>query len=381
MIWGRAALAEFGLDPARIYLNHGGYGAVPRSVQTEQDRWRAIIERDPTGFYEDILPDAMRNAAQSAAHMFGGAANDWVFCENATQAIGGVLSSIPLAQGDEILTTSLAYGAVAKAMQQWAARRGLVRKTAEILPFLESDAQVIDAVTGAFSKRTRLLVIDHITSSTAAVFPIAEIARAAKAHGVAVLVDGAHATGQIALDVPALGVDWYTGNAHKWLFAPRGCALLWTAPSRQQTTRPAVLSWGADESYTAAFDWIGTRDVSPWLCLPSACEAFTSFGGPALMARNRALALEGASMLSERLGLVPSAPPAMRAAMVAFGLPGTLQCSASMLRRTISEQFGISLPVFEREGRLWLRASAQKYNEMADFEALADALRQLLPKS
>lgn len=287
-------LDQFQLAPDRIYLNHGGYGAVPRVVQAEQDRLRAHIERDPTSFFQDELPMALRAMAADVAARFGGAGNDWVFCENATSAINGVLSSFPLKPGDEIATTSHAYGAVLKAMQVWGERKGASLAVIELPAISQSDDEIVERVCGRLGPRCRLLVVDHITSATATVLPVRRIAERARRAGIAVLIDGAHALGQLPLDVPALGADWYTGNAHKWLFTPKGCGLLWTAPERQAQTLPAVLSHGALDGYLPAFDWIGTRDVTPWLSFAAAARAHDSFGGPDLAARNRRLAAEGA---------------------------------------------------------------------------------------
>src|SRR5205085_2558640 len=277
-------------DPAFIHLNHGSYGAVPREVRLEQDRWRAAIERNPTGFYNDEYPGLIRAAAERVAHRLGGNGKDWVFCENATAAVNAVLQSLDLGPGDEILTTSHAYGAVAKAMALNAERRGATLRIVEVPSFASGDEEVAGAISECLGPRTRLLVVDHITSQTATIFPVSQIAKAARAARVSLLVDGAHAPGQIPLDVPSLGADWYTGNAHKWLFAPRGCGLLWTRTERQAMTRPAVLSHGTDQGYAAAFDWIGTRDPSPWLAFEAAAQAHDGFGGEALMVRNRMLA-------------------------------------------------------------------------------------------
>ncbi len=372
MLEGQAARAEFALDPDRIHLNHGAFGAVPRSVRAAQDRWRDEWERDPTAFFVDVMPKALRRAAGDVAQRFGGAAEDWVFAENATQAIGGILASLALEPGDAILTTSHAYGAVAKAMRRWASRRGAEFHAAELPTFLSGDDEVIAAVAAAFTPRTRLLVIDHIVSRLACIFPVAEIVRKARERGIAVLVDGAHAPGQIPLDVPSLGADWYTGNAHKWFFAPRGCGLLWTAPHRQAETRPAVLSWGSDEGYTQAFDWIGTRDVSPWLAFETAAAAHDRFGGPALMARNRALAADAAEML----GFPATAPAAMRAAMAALALPAC-PMAPEILQARLSREFALSVPAYALQDRVFVRISAQTYNVPADYESLARALKAL----
>jgi isopenicillin-N epimerase len=372
---GHAALAEFALAPGLIHLNHGSYGAVPRRVLAEQDRLRGAMERDLTSFFQDVYPTEIRRAADVAADAFGGAGADWVFCENATAAINAVLAAFPLEAGDEIVTTSHGYGAVLKAMQLWAARKQAVLKIADIPPAPENDSQILEGVTRAFNARSRLLVIDHITSPTAIVFPVEQIVRAAHAAGVAVLVDGAHAPGQIELDVPAIEADWYTGNAHKWFFAPRGCGILWTAPKWQDLTRPAVLSHGTDRGYTDAFDWIGTRDVSPWLCLGAAAQAFGAFGGPSLMRRNRGLAAEASQILLDALGGTIAAPVSSRLAMVSVSLPGLPGTAERALRlRQDLRAAGVIAPVSAFGGQLWLRVSAQIYNQKSDYERCAAAL-------
>jgi len=265
---------------------------------------------------------------------------------------------------------------VVKAMRLWAQRSGTHLRIAELPVILEGEQQVVEAIAAAFTGRTRLLVIDHITSPTAAVFPIAEIIRAARTAGIAVFVDGAHAPGQINLDVPALGADWYTGNAHKWFFAPRGCGLLWTAPARQESTRPAVPSHGSDKSYTEAFDWIGTRDVTPWLSLGAAEQAYEEFGGETLMARNRQLAAEAGEVVMAAVGGTPSTPSCMRAAMAVLcfrGKPDGLSDGHLKIRASLREQ-GVVVAANMLNGFLCLRLSAQIYNSASDYQRCAEIL-------
>ncbi len=373
---GHAALALFQLAPDRLHLNHGSYGAVPKSVAAEQDRFRALIERDPTTFFGDVLPGELRRLAGVIAARFGGAPGDWVFCENATSAVSSVLSSLAFGDGDEILTTSHAYGAVLKAMSVFATRNGASLVVADVPAIVESEDQIVEAVVRGFTARTKLLIVDHITSATALIFPVARIAYAARAAGIPVLVDGAHAPGQIAFDVGQIGADWYTGNAHKWLFAPRGCGLLWTTPDLQVQTRPAVLSHGAQTDYAAAFDWIGTRDVTPWLCLEAAIVVHDSLGGPALMQRNRAMAAEAADFLATALGGQISGPPALRAAMasVNLGPAGQDLGLPDRLRRRLAMESDVVAPVFLFKSDIYLRISAQIYNEPRDYPILANRL-------
>ncbi len=374
---GHAALEDFALAPELTHLNHGSYGAVPNCVLAEQERIRHEVERNPTGFFSELYPRRVREAAAVAAGYFGGHVEDWVFCENATSAINSVFASLPLRAGDELLTTSHAYGAVLRAMRLWRERNRATMRIAEVPAVVESESQVAEAISRALTDRTRLLVVDHITSPTATVFPVAEIVRRAHDAGVPVLVDGAHAPGQLALNVPEIRADWYTGNAHKWFFAPRGCGLLWTAPKWQAITRPAVLSHGTDQGYTAAFDWIGTRDVSPWLSLPKAAEAFDSFGGPALMARNHELSDAAANRIAERTNGALTAPASMRPAMATVCLTQAADLEEAInVRRRLGERgFVIATNAFG--GRLCVRISAQIYNDPSDYDRFADALLNL----
>ena len=373
------AFAAFELDPDYLHLNHGSFGAVPRTVRAEQDLVRRDIERNPTKFYAEALPSAMRRMAGEVAKRLGGRSDDWVFCENATAAVSGVLYALDLKPGDEVLTTSHAYGAVLKAMSLVAARRGAQMRLAPLPVILENEDQVVDGIARALGPQVRLLVVDHITSATATIFPVQRIAAVARAAGVPILVDGAHAPGQISLDVPALGADWYTGNAHKWQFAPRGCGVLWTAADRQEVTRPAVLSHGTDEGYTAAFDWVGTRDPSAWLCFEKAALAHDGFGGPELMRRNTSLAALAAGELSDVFHARVTAPESMRAAMAALVLedcPATEQVALA-LRHLLSQSHRIMVPVHALGGQLSFRVSAQIYNSPEDYQRFAEVCRPL----
>ncbi|HEY1631638.1 MAG TPA: aminotransferase class V-fold PLP-dependent enzyme [Rhizomicrobium sp.] len=371
--------SAFQLSDDRIHLNHGSYGAVPRAVQAAQERWRKHMESDPTSFFQNELPGLMRAQANHVAMRFGGAGKDWVFCENATAAVNGVLASLPLSPGDEIVTSSHVYGAVLKAMRLCAGRRGAKLVIAELPAIAQSDEAIVEAIARRFTAKTRLLIVDHITSATATVFPVAAIAARAKAAGIPVLVDGAHAPGQVPLDVPALGADWYTGNAHKWFFAPRGCGLLWTTPARQAQTRPPVLSHGTEAGYTEAFDWIGTRDVTPWLVFEDAARAHDSFGGPDLMDANRRKAAEGSALICEALGTVCAAPPSMRAAMATILIKenGADEALQLRLRQALWTEYKVIAPLSLFAGRLWLRVSAQVYTHPDDYRLCRDAILEL----
>jgi isopenicillin-N epimerase len=377
-IEGHPALPLFQLAPDKLHLNHGSYGALPKSVAAEQERIRADIERDPTSFFNNVLPGELRRLAGLAAQNFGGEPTDWVFVENATFAVSSILSSFPVRDGDEILTTSHAYGAVLKAMRIYAAKQGAKLVVAAIPSIVKNEDQIVEAIAQSFTPRTKLLIVDHITSPTAIVFPVARIAKLARVAGIAVLVDGAHAAGHIDIDVKTIGADWYTGNAHKWLFAPRGCGLLWTAPHRQAHTLPAVLSHGVEAGYTKAFDWVGTRDVTAWLSFEAALDAHARFGGSDLMVRNRKLAEEAGNAVAENLGGRLSAPVQMRGAMAAIDLGpiGAETEAADKMRWRIAAQHKTITALFQFEGRIWLRLSAQIYNQGDDYAAIAKAISE-----
>lgn len=375
--FGRARLAEFFLDDAVIHLNHGSFGAVPRPVQAAQDDWRRRLERNATRFYRTELPAALRAAAEDVAGFLGGAGRDWVFVDNATAGVNAVVASLALEPGDEILTSDHAYGAVRKALGYYAGRRG-ARVIEAPLPLPLADGEVVlDAVARRLSPRTRLAVFDHVTSRSAIRLPVAGLARICGERGVPLCIDGAHAPGMLHLDVPALGVDWYVGNAHKWLSAPRGSGLLWCAPARQADLHPLVISHGLGQGYIPEFDWTGTRDPSAWLSVPAAIAYHQHLGGAELRRRNRALAVAGGHYLAQAWGGEMAAPDDLLGAMATVRLPSAAPGdpeAANDLQIALSTDHGIEASVGARDGVFWIRASAHVYNEMADFRHLASAL-------
>jgi isopenicillin-N epimerase len=241
----------------------------------------------------------------------------------------------------------------------------------------------VRAVERAITPRTRLALLDHVTSETALVLPLAEMAAACRARGVAVLVDGAHAPGAIEVDIAALGVDWYVANLHKWAFAPRSCGVLWAAPERRAGLHPCVLSWDVTSGdWLQEFDWTGTRDPSPWLAAPAALAFMRDrLGTEAMRHHNHALAWESARMLAERWRRDWPTPESMVGCMVTVALPERVgpvdAISAQRLRDALLERHAIEVPVIARAGALWLRGSLQVYNEASDVERLAEAVESL----
>jgi isopenicillin-N epimerase len=359
------------------FFNHGSFGATPRAVLAEQERWRAAMERHPTHFMSEELPPALRAAAARLAAFVGARAEDLVFVENATAGCNTVLRSLVFAPGDEILVTDHGYAAVRKAAEYVAARAG-ARVVEANVPFpLEDSAQVVAAISSRLGPRTRLAIFDHITSPTAIIFPVRELIKLCRAAGVPALIDGAHAPGMLSLDVPSLGADWYTGNCHKWLMAPRGSAFLWVAPQRQADTHPLVISHGFGQGFTAEFDWVGTRDPSAWLSVAAAIDFHERLGGAQLRECNAALARKQAMLLARTWATERGAPDALTGSMAAVRLPldGATTERALELRRTLFDAHRIEAPVTAFAGALWVRISAHAYNRPEDYARLAACFR------
>ena len=377
MRFGAPMRRRFGLEPGVAFLNHGSFGAVPRAVSAAEARWRARMEANPDAFLRWTLPRALRASAAELARFLRARGEDTVFVENATAGVNAVLRSVRLRPGDEVLATSHVYGAVRQAIREACARSGARAAEARIeLPAASSDS-LAHAVTGAFTRRTRLLVLDHVASPTGLVFPVRRIAAAARRRGIRVLVDGAHAPGQLPLDVPGLGADWYAGNCHKWLFAARGCGFLWARPSAQAGLHPTSISHGYGRGLAAEFDWTGTRDFSPWLALPEALRFHRALGTARMRAWNHRLATGAAAALAAAWGTRVDAPPALHGAMAAVRLPDRLQGrDAPGLMESFYRRSRVIAAVAEIGGELWARISAQVYNAPGDYARLDRAVRR-----
>jgi isopenicillin-N epimerase len=356
-------------------------------VLAAQQAIRDQIERQPARFLlrevahlqvgdVSARPKRLRAAATEVAAFLGARGDDLVFVDNATAGMNAVLRSIALGAGDEILVLDHAYGAVAKVVAFVARERGAVVRTVE-LPWPPVPAAVVAAVTAALGPRTRLAVVDHITSESALVLPLAEITAACRARGVAVVADGAHAPGAIPLDLPALGVDWYVGNLHKWAWTPRSCGILWAAPDRQAGLHPPVVSWGLDQGFTAEFDWPGTRDPSAALAAPAAIAFMRELGAEAVQRYDHALAWRAGEMLGARWGVPVVQDEAQIGTMITVPLPeraGSSREDAARLRDALLFEDHVEVQLHPFRGRLWVRVSAQIYNDEADVERLGTAV-------
>jgi isopenicillin-N epimerase len=380
------------LEPGITFLNHGSFGACPRPVLEAQARLREEMERQPVRFLAREL-EARLDAARAALAAFVGAdPDDLAFVPNATTGVNTVLRSLPLGAGDEILATDHLYPACRAALRAVVDATG-ARVVVARIPFPIGDAgDAVRAVLEAAGPRTRLALVEHVTSPTGLVLPVRRIVGALAARGIDTLVDGAHAPGMVPLDLRALGAAYYTGNCHKWLCAPKGAAFLHVRRDRQPLIRPLVVSHGAgsprtDRSrFSLEFDWTGTDDPTPYLAVPEAIRVMGRAlpgGWAALMARNRALALEARGILAAALGADPPCPDDMIGALASLPLPDGPPHdppARDELQAALLDRFRIEVPViaWPAPPRRLLRISAQLYNGRADYERLAGALRDIL---
>jgi len=371
------------LDPDVVQLNHGGFGAVPVGLQEEQRGWRDALERNPTDFLGRRLPGLLAEARAELAAFLGADPAGLVFVQNATTGVATALASLlaahPLRPGDELLTTEHRYHAVRIQLDEHAARAGARVVEAPVPLPVSSPAEVLDAVTAAMTERTRVLVVDHVTSPTGLVMPVAEIVAACRERGVVTVVDGAHATGMLPVRLDELGADYWVGNLHKWLCAPKTAAVLWAGPGHRDTLRPLVPSHGYHEGVHAAFDWTGASDPSPVLTAPAAVEFFAKLGWDDVRRHNRELAAAGARLVAEALGTSLPVPDAMAGALRVAPLGRELEpAAARALERRLLADHRIEVPLMPTVAPRYVRVSAQVYNTIDDYARLATVLPGLL---
>jgi isopenicillin-N epimerase len=382
------------LDPNVVFLNHGSFGACPTEVLRHQTALRAELEANPVRFLVRELFDRVDAARAALARFVGADPEGLAFVPNATTGVNAVVRALTFERGDELLVTNHGYKACSNALEFVAARAG-ARVVIVDVPFpLTSADQVVDAVLAAVTPKTRLALLDHVTSPTALIFPIERLVRELTARRVETLIDGAHAPGMLPLDLRALGATYYTGNCHKWLCAPKGGGFLYVTAARREDVRPAVISHGASASWPGRsrfqmeFDWAGTTDPTAFLSVPKALEVMATLvpgGWAAIMAANRGLALEGRRLLCVTLGIAPPCPDDMVGSIASVPLPDGLVSEVvwrqpDPIQRQLYDGWGIEVPVhsWPKAPRRLLRISAQLYNRREHYVKLAEALAKCL---
>ncbi|GAA4591932.1 isopenicillin-N epimerase [Actinoplanes octamycinicus] len=374
----------FSLDPAVSYLNHGSFGALPFSVQRAQQRLRDEMELNPMRFFGPGLVDRVVHTRRHLAAFLGADPDGSALITNTTAAVSLVLQSAGLGPSDEVLLTDHAYGAVAMAVRRECRRTGATARTVAV-PLGASGPEIISRVRSALRPgRTRLLIVDQLTSATATLLPVTQIVAAARAQGIPVLVDAAHVPGMLPVDVSAIGADFWVGNLHKWAWAPRGTSLLTVAPEWRRRIEPLVVSWDHDQGFPLAVESQGTLDYTPWLAAPAGIFAMRTLGLDAIREHNAALAAYGQRVVGGALGLAPADLPdpggpgvSMRIVPLPSGV-ATTHPEAHALRQHLADKLSVEVAVHAWGGRGLLRLSAQIYNQPDDYHLLAERLPTLL---
>jgi isopenicillin-N epimerase len=383
------------LDPTVSYLNHGSFGACPIPVLEHQRRLCERMERQPVQFLARELEPLLDDARAQLGAFVGAAAEDLVWVNNATTGVNAVLRSLDLRPEDELLTTDHEYNACRNALDVAAAQVG-ARVVVVRVPFpIASPDEVVERIVARVTPRTKLALLDHVTSQTGLVLPVGQLVAGLRARGVETLVDGAHAPGMLDLDLESIGAAYYTGNCHKWMCAPKGAAFLHVRRDLQPQVRPVVISHGANSPRTdrsrflVEFDWVGTDDPTAVLCVPEAIRFMGSLlpgGWSELRQRNRKQVFEGRDALCRALGVDKPAPDDMIGALAAVPLPSgapeppTSGPYSDPLQELLLERCGIEVPVIPWPAppdRL-IRISAQLYNCLDEYELLAAALTEFL---
>jgi isopenicillin-N epimerase len=391
---GKNLAPLFLLDPDVTFLNHGSFGACPRPVFEEYQRWQLRLERQPVAFLDPNrgLSGWMRDARVALAGVVGADPDNLVGQTNATVALNVVAQSLKLNPGDEILTTDHEYAALEKTWAHVCRRTGAVLKVAPIPLPLTSEAQFTEAVLAGITPRTRVLFLSHITSATALLFPIGPVLAEARARGILSVIDGAHTPGHIPLDLNSLGADFYAGNCHKWMMSPKGAGFLHVRPDLQAMITPLVISHGWTEdshlpgargpfgnsAFIDMLEMQGTRDPSAWLAVPAAVAFAREHGWDSVARDCRALVQATAARVAALTGLAPfSSPEFCAPQMVSMPVPA---CDPALLQRRLLDDHGIEIPCFRWQSHCIVRVSAQGYNTAAQMDLLVAALTELLPE-
>ncbi len=383
------------LDPAVTFLNHGSFGSCPRAVLEFQRGLRDRLERQPVRFFVRELEGLWDESRAALARFLGAEADTLVFVPNATSGVNTVLRSLHLEPGDELLVTNHEYNACRNALD-FAAGQGNARVVMAEVPFpIRGEEEVVERILERVTTRTRLALLDHVTSQTGLVLPVQRIVRELAERGVDSLIDGAHAPGMVPLTLREIGAAYYTGNCHKWLCAPKGAAFLCVRHDRQERIRPLVISHGANSPRTdrsrflIEFGWMGTGDPSAWLSVPEALRFMGTLlpgGWPEVMRRNRELALAARRILCGALRIELPIPDKFIGSLVSLPLPDATDATPSKsplyldpLQDKLLAEHGIEVPIipWPAPPKRLLRISAQLYNSLPQYERLAGALRAL----
>lgn len=372
----------FLLDRTVTFLNHGSFGACPQPVLERCQEWQREVERQPVEFFARRTQSLLSGARAALGAFVGSDPSDVVFITNATVGVNIVAHSLGLKEGDEVLATDHEYGAVDRTWRFWGKEKGFVYKQVAV-PLGVNEDEIIETIFRNVTKKTKIISISHISSPTATIFPIIKIISRARELGLLTVVDGAHAPGQIELDFREMRPDFYIGNLHKWVCAPKGAGFLFVSKKLQHLVKPLIVSWGyeAIEPSSSQFldytEYLGTRDLAPFLTVPTAIDFLNQNNWPVVRqeCHERLIETENAVLEITRQRTIYSSPKSF-VQMAAIQLPeGT---DPNLLKETLWGQFKIEIPVFLWNNRPFIRCSIQAYNSEEDLDNLLIALKKTL---
>jgi len=374
----------FLLDPEVVFLNHGSFGATPAPVFAEYQRWQRELERQPVEFLGRRFAGLMAEARSALGKTLGTRADNLIYTQNVTIALNIVARSLELGAGDEVLSTQHEYGALDRTWRFLSKQRGFRYINQPIPGPLESAQQFIEDFWMGVSPRTRVIFLSQITSTTAIILPVEEILRRARAAGILTIIDGAHVPGQIPLHLDSLGADFYGGNLHKWLCAPKGAGFLYARPEVQHLLHPLVVSWGYESETPGGSEFVdhheswGTRDIAAFLSVPAAIEFQHEHDWETVRVACHQLARDAQRRICELTGLAPlhSDDPAWFRQMAAAPLPA--DTDLAVLKTRLYDEYRVEIPVAAWQGHKLIRVSVQGYNTSGDIDALLNALSDLL---
>ena len=372
---------DFLLDPEITFLNHGSFGATPKPVFACYQNWQRELERQPVEFLGRRAAERMRQSREALATYLGTAAENLVYVTNATTGLNIVARSLALGPGDEVLTSDHEYGALDRTWRFLSRKRGFTYTNQPVRVPIASAAELVETFWSAVTPATRVIFLSHITSPTAVIFPVEQICRRARAAGILTVIDGAHAPGQIVLDLDTLGADMYSGNLHKWLCAPKGAAFLYARPEVQRQIEPLVVSWGweSDTPSPSRFideqEWTGTRDLSAFLSVPAAIQYQQEHDWPRVRAVCHSLLQTALQRVSQHdaLSMLYPDTPEWYSQMGVAQLPP--QTDIIALKTRLYDEYRVEVPLIEWNGHKLVRVSIQAYNTPEDVDRLLEALQ------
>ena len=373
----------FLLDPSVTFLNHGSFGATPKPVFKEYQRWQREMEKQPVEFLGRHINQLLAESRSELGKYLGTSGDNLVYTQNVTISLNIVARSLELGPDHEVLTTNHEYGAIDRTWRFLSKERGFKYINQPITTPLITEEKFVEDLWSEVTANTRVICLSHITSPTAIIFPIKEIINRARENGIITVIDGAHAPGQIPLNLNELGADFYCGNLHKWFCAPKGAGFLFARPEVQPLLKPLVVSWGYESetpsgsNFIDYHEWWGTRDHAAFLAVPAAIQFQKDHNWGAVQKSCHEIVVEAQRRICEMTQLKPLHPSdAWFAQMTTAPLPN--DTDNLLLKQHLYDQYQIEIPLVDWNGHKLIRISVQGYNSHRDIDILCQALADLL---